>query len=224
MFGVALFPIINLRGDSYKDKTVTLIAPLLFLPSIVMLVLNAILISQLSPQLNYFIQPSSLRMGFFNQLEMSQIQNGTYAKADTFEQQIIGNLGDVIMNTNSSFIIPCSNRSVSIYKDCANASSLTIQVSYLIRTRLYPSYNCVINQANETCASLCTQLLSSYKLILLQEFKTNKVQPAWTGLSKCHTNINTQLTYNSTLNPCSFANKQSVSIHFIFIGILFCIF
>ena len=133
---------------------------------------------------------------------MSQIQNGSYVKTSTFEQQIIGNLGDAIINTNRSFQIPSSNRSVSIYRDCANASSLTIQVTYLNKTRSFPSYNCVINQANETCASLCTQLLSTYKLILIQELKSNQIQPAWAGLSNSDRKINTQLTHDSKLNPC----------------------
>ena len=198
MFGVAIFALVHflLRGETLKEKLGALLGLLLLLPSIVMLVLNAILIAQLKPQLSYHIQPSSLRMGFFNSTEMSQIQNGSYVKTSTFEQQIIGNLGDVIINTNRSFQIPCSNRSVSIYRDCANASSLTIQVTYLNKTRSYPSYNCVINQANETCASLCTQLLSTYNLILIQELKPNQIQPAWKR------NIHTQLTRDSQLNPC----------------------
>jgi hypothetical protein len=66
----------------------------------VFLVLNAILIARLKPQLNSFIQPSSLRMGFFDPLEISQIKSGTYVKTSTFEQQIIGILGDVIFSPN----------------------------------------------------------------------------------------------------------------------------
>ena len=203
-----------LSGEALKEKSRASL--ILLLPSIVILVLNAILIARLSPQLNYHIQPSSLKMGFFNPLEMSQIENGEYAKTNTFEQQIIGNLGDVI---HSDYEIPChesncfhwrtflyqitcANQSVPFYKDCSNASNLTLQVTYL-DSGPYPSYNCLVNQANKTCASLCTQLLSTYKLILMQEFKPNQIQPAWTGFSNCHTNINIQLTHNSTLNPCS---------------------
>jgi hypothetical protein len=145
MLWVAGFAIIHflLRGQSG-----TLLALLLLLPSIVMIILNLILIARLSPQLNYFIQPSSLRMGFFNPLEMSQIQNGSYRKTSTFEQQIIGNLNDVVYSSNKvlydkrcgaythnhdctnyymrtySYQITCTNQSAAFYKDCANASSL----------------------------------------------------------------------------------------------------
>ena len=160
---------------------------------------------------------------------MSQIQNGSYVKTSTFEKQITGNLGDVIYSPNKVLVervcrvedctyyylhtylyqITCTNQSVSFYKDCANASSLTIHVSYL-DWGPYPSYNCLVNQANETCASLCTQLLSNYQLVLIQEFKPNQVEPAWEGLSNCHTNINIQLTHNSTLNPCSLGKGNKV--------------
>ena len=89
MLSVALFVLIHFlkHGKSRREK--------LILPSIVMLVLNAILIAQLRPQLNYHIQPSSLRMGFFSPLEISQIQSESYAKTSTFDEQIVGNLGDV---------------------------------------------------------------------------------------------------------------------------------
>jgi len=81
MLGVALFVLIHFlkHGKSRREKLGALLAPLLILPSIVMLVLNAILIAHLRPQLNYHIQPSSLRMGFFSPLEISQIQSESYA-------------------------------------------------------------------------------------------------------------------------------------------------
>ena len=245
MLWVAGFAIIHflLRGQSG-----TLLALLLLLPSIVMIILNLILIARLSPQLNYFIQPSSLRMGFFNPLEISQIQNGSYAKTSTFQQQIIGNLGDVIFSSNKVLAytectqdskgrrsctyyylhtylsqITCTNQSVLFYKDCSNAFSLTIHVTYL-DSGPYPSYNCLVDQTNETCAALCTQLLTNYKLILIQEFEPDQVEPAWTGLSNCHDNIKFELTHDSQLGPCSMAMKQSVSVHVLFIGFLITFF
>jgi hypothetical protein len=191
MLCATLFAIIHFlqRGKSRKEKLGALLALLLILPSIVMLVLNAILIAQLRPQLNYHIQPSSLRMGFFNSLEISQIQNENYAKTSTFDQQIIGNLGDVIFSSNIVgspdcpdsydnctrfyylykylYQIACSNQSVTFYKDCANASNLTIYVTskrYTLEPDPTISYNCLMNQANETCASLCTQLFSKLSI------------------------------------------------------------
>jgi len=242
---VALFVIIYYlhRGESGKEKSEALLALVIILPSIVVFLLNAILIAQLKPQLNYHIQPSSLRMGFFNSSEMSQIENGKYAKTNTFEQQIIGNLGDVVNSPNKVlsyrvcgksgctnyylrkylYEITCANQSVLFYKDCANASSLTIHVSYE-DSGPYPSYNCLVNQANETCASSCTQLLSKYQLTLIQEFKPNQIQPAWTGLSNCYTNINIPFAHDSKLDPCSnnaLNLTSDISMVIAFIGILF---
>jgi hypothetical protein len=251
MLGVALFVLIHFlkHGKSRREKLGALLAPLLILPSIVMLVLNAILIAQLRPQLNYHIQPSSLRMGFFSPLEISQIQSESYAKTSTFDQQVIGNLGDVIYSSNIVgspdcpdsydnctrfyylykylYQIPCSSQSVQFYKDCANASNLTIYVTskrYSLEPESTISYNCLVNQANETCASLCTQLLSNYQLILVQEFKPNHVQAAWTGLSNCKTKLKSQLIHDSALNPCSHASLKPTSeilITIAFIGIVF---
>ncbi len=244
MFCVAVFAFVH-QIKKLNEKLGALLALLLLLPSIVVLALNSILIARLSPQLNYFIHPSSLKMGFFNPLEISQIQNGSYAKTSTFEQQIIGNLGDVVYSSNKalydercdvynqdctyiymrtySYQITCTNQSAAFYKDCTNAFSLTIYVIF-VDSGPYSSYNCRVNQANEKCASSCTQLLSNYELVLIQEFKPNQIQPAWTGLSNCYTNINNQLRYNLLLNPCSFAMKKSASVHVLHIGMLLALF
>jgi len=102
MFCIAGYALLFKKLDETppKEQPVALSALLLILTSIVMFVLNLIVIARLSPQLNYSIQPSALRMGFFNWTEMSQIQNGTYAKTSTFDRQIIGNLGDVVYSSN----------------------------------------------------------------------------------------------------------------------------
>ena len=121
--------------------------------------------------------------------------------------------------------ILCTSQSVLFYKDCAasNAFSLTIIVRYL-DWGPYPAYNCLINQANFLCASLCTQLLTSYKLLLVQEFKDNQVQAAWAGLSNFNVMPNIQLTQSSVLNPCSHALKLNSGFQYLilaFFGILF---
>jgi hypothetical protein len=198
-----------------------------------MLVLNAILISRLKPQLNYYIQPSTIKMGFFNSTEIELIKSGTYTKTNTYNEQIIGNLGDIIFSSNNYVAyevctedsngysesctyyymrtylhqISCasSNQSLLFYKDCINSISLTIDLSYL-DAGPYPSYNCYVN----TCASTCTQLLSSYSLILIQDFN-NQVQTAWTGLSNCNSRPNVNLIYDSSINPCSNSLKLSGS-------------
>jgi uncharacterized membrane protein len=61
MFCVAGFEFVHQikLGERLNNKLGALLALLLLLPSIVVLVLNAILIARLKPQLNYFIQTSS---------------------------------------------------------------------------------------------------------------------------------------------------------------------
>jgi hypothetical protein len=73
MLCVAVFTIIHYlqRGDSGKEKSEALLALVIILHSLIVLLLNAILIVRLKPQSNHHIQPSSLRMGFFNPIEMS---------------------------------------------------------------------------------------------------------------------------------------------------------
>ena len=66
------------------------------LPCIVIIALNVTIIAKLKPQLNHYIEPSSIRIGFFNAYELDLIQRSLYVKTSTYEQQIIGNLGDVI--------------------------------------------------------------------------------------------------------------------------------
>ena len=239
---VIVYFLVKFKDSSVENPGLTLlVTPLIILPSIVMFVLNAVLISKLNPQLNYYIQPSTIKVGFFNTAEISQIQSGTYTKTSTYDQQLIGNLGDIIFSSNKAFAyqectqdkngkqncisyyvhkylyqILCSSQGVAFYADCSSSYSLTIQVNYL-DSGPYPSYNCYINTyANTTCASTCTQLLASYTLILIQNFN-NKIETAWTGLSKCNRDPGFKLTYDSTINPCSNAIKLKGEFIFVFL-------
>ena len=225
--------------NSFKEKPcwTILVSPLVIMPSIVILVLNAVLISRLKPQLNHKIEPSQIKMGFFNSMEIALIQSENYSKTNTYNQQLIGNLGDVLFSTNTIFAyrqctgrkrqsctyyywhiylyqIQCTNQSSLFYKDCLNSVSLTIEADYL-DSGPYPSYNCYVNTVNDTCASTCTQLLSSYSLILIQDFN-NQVQTAWTGLSNCNSQPNVNLIFDSRINPCSNAIKLDGGI-FLFL-------
>ena len=239
---VIVYFLIKCKDSSVENPGLTLlVTPLIILPSIVMFVLNCVLISKLNPQLNYYIQPSTIKVGFFNTAEISQIQSGTYTKTSTYDQQLIGNLGDIVFNSNKAlaykectqdkngkqsctsyyvhkylYQILCSSQGVAFYTDCLNSYSLTIQVNYL-DSGPYPTYNCYTNTyANTTCASTCTQLLASYTLILIQNFN-NKIETAWTGFSNCNRNPGFKLTYDSTINPCSNAIKLKGEFIFVFL-------
>ena len=164
---------IYLREKEGTYLVINGISLIFILPCIVILVLNAVLISRIKPQLNYHLQPSNIRVGFFDSNEIVSIQNQSYAKSNTYDQQIIGNLGDIIFNSNkkldrkvcektdkgSSCIsyywhtylheVNCTNKSVLFYKDCTNSSSLTVIAKYLDGGP-YPTFNCLVNKINNT--------------------------------------------------------------------------
>jgi len=227
------------HGDNYFSNREGLLCTLSFgllliLPSIVILSLNATLLSQHTPELGYTVQPSTIQLGFFTANESQSIQNGEYVKSNTFNEQIIGNLGDVIFNSNKALAyrkctkdsngretctsyyyrtylheINCTTQSVLFYKDCmsSTASSLTVAVKYL-DAGPYPTYNCYINtNSTKTCTNQCSYLLSNSNLILVQQFR-NKIEAAWTGLSTCNIKPEIHLGFDSEIDPCySFSDR-----------------
>ncbi len=183
-------------------------------------------------------------MGFFSSTEINKIQMGTYIKTETFSQQIVGNLGDVLFNSKRVFDhkekeissfgcrmvniyfkeylyeIPCTNQSLLFYKDCVDSSNLAMDIRY-DGSYLNPTYNCQINKMYQTCASNCSHLLSSFTLILIQDFE-NKVEAAWHGLSNCK-QPNIKLKHNSNINTCLSSrsvklNVEKIVFTFLFLG------
>jgi len=214
---------------------------LLIPPSIVILSLNVALLSQHTPELGYTIRPSTIQLGFFTANESQSIQNGEYIKSNTFNEQIIGNLGDVIFNSNKALAyvycgekscrsyyyhtylheINCTTQSVLFYKDCmsSTASSLTVAVRYL-DAGPYPTYNCYINtNSNKTCTNQCSYLLSNSTFILVQQFR-NKIEAAWTGLSTCNIKPKIHLVTNSKIDPC-FSFSDRLCPRFLVIMLIF---
>ena len=106
-----LIPIIKIKNylkKSKRDEIASLLWPICMIfffviPSIVMIVLNLVLLARLKPQLNNNIEPSSIRMGFFNSTEINSIQMGTYMKTDFYSHQLIGNLSDVLFSSKIVF-------------------------------------------------------------------------------------------------------------------------
>jgi hypothetical protein len=194
--------------------------------SIALLVLNAVIIGGLNPQLNSCIQPSSLRMGFFSPLEISQIQNGTYVKTGTYEKQIIGNLGDVIFSSiivrddrtcNEGVDEEIYSNEDEDYDDCSYIKTYSYRIpctyqsvlfykdcAYESFLEIYVSFSDSGHHIHYNCIAYnqrCTQLLSNYTLKLVQEINRNQVQVAWAGLSNCYTNIMFELIYDPSLYP-----------------------
>jgi hypothetical protein len=90
------------RNISFELWLTLSLGILLILPSIVILSLNVALLSQHTPELGYTIRPSTIKLVFFSAKESQSIQNGAYVKTNTFNEQIIVNLGDVIFNSNKA--------------------------------------------------------------------------------------------------------------------------
>ena len=120
-----------------------------------------------------------------------------------------------------TYEILCTNQTSVFYRDCEspNAFSLTVQLKYLDSGDNL-KYNCLINTQNETCSSLCAQLLTTYQVYLVQN-NNNQIQTAWTGLSKCNRMPNVKLTHDSTINPCSSSIIISARHEYCFIVVLF---
>ena len=201
-----------------------LIFLVVLIPALIVLALNIVLINKLGAQLSYYIKPSEIYMGYFSSSEKNSIENGAYVKDSTFQYRLIGTLNEVISSNDKQFAyrqcsnrrqctyyyihsftyeLLCNNQSMLFYKDCQDADSfsLTMELKYLDGGG-YPRYNCVKNTDNSTCVNKCVNLISNYELILIQQYE-NKVQLAWTGLSKCNSKPNAKLIYDSTINPCS---------------------
>ena len=209
--------------------------------------LNIAEMAKLKPQLNPPVGPSTIYMGFFNQTEISSIENNNFSlDSSTLKDRVVGNLGDIVYSDNKrvhsqdcdennyylhfySFEIVCTNKqSESVFfKDCQknNASSLTVHLQY-VDDGAYPKYNCLVNKVNQTCASVCAELFSfNYELVVIQPRASNEanltsVQRAWTGFSNCNSRPNIRLTHDTILNPCSHANRV-VTCGFLLFFLLF---
>ena len=179
--------------------------------------------ARLRPPLYSNIQPASIQMGFFDPIELSSLQNGTFHIEDkiSFEQRFVGRLSDVLESRGfqinllpgfgankyywhyHTYEIECANSNLSsLYADCANATSLTIQIRHLDDNRQFPAYNCVVNTKNASCVSSCTQLFASkYELVLTHRFDS-QIEPAWISLDHDFKHKQYTLVHDNTISPC----------------------
>ena len=149
--------------------------------------LNIVILVKLRPKLNFKISTDNIQIGFFNSSEISLIQNGTFEKTSTFDDQLIGNLSDIIyspdkvfdhrecyndknfrsiqtctdyfMHTFSIQII-CNQKSQQFLQDCVNSNNINIVMKYFENAYLYyPTYNCMVKTNSSNACSSCSQLL-----------------------------------------------------------------
>ena len=233
-FSLHFFRSVNGGIDKKSRVNDALMNSFLIIPCLGIIALNIALIAQLKSQLNYTLSPYNIQMGFFNSSEISLIQNGTYVKTSTFDDQLIGSLSNVMYSPNKIFDhrechwngksqsctdyymhfyspqITCNQQTQQFYQDCVGSSQIKIKMKYL-DDGPYPTYNCVANRTyteyNRTyyqCVT-CDQLFSSYNLILIQQVN-NKVELAWTGLCSCSGNPNIRLSQDMNISPCDMSN------------------
>ena len=82
---------------------------------------------------------SAVRLGFFSANESHSIQNGAYVKTNTFNEQIISNLGDVIFNSNKALA----------YVECSQSDRGQTCTSHYYHTYLH-DINCTNQQRCKT--------------------------------------------------------------------------
>jgi hypothetical protein len=190
-------------------------------------VINIILLLKTNESTDKAVGPNNIQIGFFNRKEVTAILDGTYPKNTDLNRRLIGNLSDIIFNKNKVYAsktcsysgksvscayyywhhfkyeIMCTIENKQIYTDCLyeNAKSLYINAIYL-DDGPYPSYNCLINTFNQSCASNCSQMIgSNYELTMIQQLN-DSVQPAWKGFCNCGSQPNIILTRNLSINFC----------------------
>ena len=195
-----------------------------------LLVLNSIVLAGLEPPLNHQIGPHNIQMGFFNPAEVSLLQKGAFTKENEFESRLVGNLSDVLFSKKKTysygtfkdnfywrlytFEVTCSNEARKFYADCFNdaVASLTVFVRFLDDYDDYPSYSCLVNTYDQKCAGKCERLYrAKYDLVLVQQFE-DKVETAWTGLSRCNERPSVRLLRNDQLSPCIMASSRATSL------------
>ena len=92
-----------LEDGSIKCDAKLIAIPVLILPTLAVIGMNAVLIKQLNNPLSKDIQPSNINMGFFDDKEFSSIQNGSFIRDSTFSQRLIGTLSEIIESTDKVF-------------------------------------------------------------------------------------------------------------------------
>ena len=224
-FWLHYYRYINEDYDKIESNDGAFMKALFIIPCIGIIALNIALLVKLRPQLNYTIGPYNIQMGFFNSSEISLIQNGTYVKTNTFDDQLIGSLSDIIYSPDKVFVyktcssngkggqscterfmhnltiqITCNQQSQQFFQDCANSNNLNIVMKYLDEGA-FPTYNCMVNTSSSNTCSSCNKLLSNYNLYMIQQVN-NQVQPAWTGLCSCSQNPNINLSQDGSIYVC----------------------
>ncbi len=177
---------------------------LIIVTSLPIIIMNSVILGKLGPSYN----AQKIKFGLFDQNEINSIKNGNYIKDKTFDLRTMQNAASTYKANNEfNFIkvIQCTREARLFYADCINSFSLQFNISYKEKDTV-PSFYCLKEEFRNTNGSRycgCTQLASSgYSIIMIQEVNKNRVELAWTGLSKCDKNINVQLTHDLTMETC----------------------
>ena len=96
-----LYTILN--DSPMKCDLKLFVIPLLVIPALAILGMNIVLINQLGAPLGQDIQPSNINMGFFNDNEISSIQNENYTKENTYDQRLVGTLSQILRSSDKTF-------------------------------------------------------------------------------------------------------------------------
>ncbi|CAF1115047.1 unnamed protein product [Brachionus calyciflorus] len=210
----------NQSGNKIEKRIFLFILVTSFLVLIGIGVLNIFTLINLNTDFKKNINPKTIKIGYFTENEIAQIEQNNFIKDSNYTSRIINNLNNIVNSDYKKIAdrtcrksgcyityirtlnaqIYCNSKSKNFYSDCSSAEKLVILMKYQ-KGRGYPIYNCAVVEKNSTCRQGCPGL-ANHQLYLVQEFN-NKVELGWNGFCNCKVKSpRIKLTEDIGLNIC----------------------
>ena len=166
--GLHSIHLLNPKQSSSSSRhriTQIVLTVILLIALVATVVINIYMLAVLQPSTNKDIGPSNINIGYFNQSEINAISNNSYTIDAYYNTRTLGTLYSLIYSNNKILDrffcthseygqsctyyywhillieIACTGQNLVFYRDCANATSLTVKMLYLDEGP-YPYYNC----------------------------------------------------------------------------------
>lgn len=199
-----------------------------------LIALNILILVSLKAELSRSIGPEYIDMALLTRSDFKKVENGSYIKDSYYDYRVISQLSNITKSNETKLAykdcdykcddkvchnectnyywrfltvkIKCKEETKFLYKECETANNIIIRVRYLDEGS-YPLFGCgVENMYN--CTPGCPYLVSSYQLYLVQQYSSNQLELAWTGLCNCvDESPRFVLYHDKNMNVCSAANR-----------------
>ena len=182
----------------FNSKCLITTISLISILSTGLIVLNIILLVNIKKySLVGSVSGENISLGFFNSVEIAQIESGVYAKDELYQRRYIATL-EQILNSNMHYLfqygllyipndyyyfdLPCYS---DFYKDCQNAieGTLKIVVQYESDQNIL-EYNCAYKDMSQNLVD-CDNLIKDYSLVLIRKNLTTISLP-WKSIASCN--------------------------------------